>query len=137
MIGRVYLDSRPDLRSGADGHRNDVKNDAVEVEEHATRSGCCSRNRNGTAAGSRRRLPLQTTVREGVSVFPRPMPQAKRYNGPSTLSRRLDLPEFQDRRRGTVPPPAFFLLGAHAIDLAFRSKSAASTSCCCEANVFR
>jgi len=34
MIGRVYLDSRPDLRSGADGHRNDVKNDAVEVEEH-------------------------------------------------------------------------------------------------------
>src|SRR5258706_10668671 len=32
MIGRVYLDSRPDLRSGADGRGNDVKNDAIEVD---------------------------------------------------------------------------------------------------------
>jgi hypothetical protein len=34
MIRRVYLDSRPDLRSGADGHSDDVKNDAVEVQEN-------------------------------------------------------------------------------------------------------
>jgi hypothetical protein len=34
MIGRVYLNSRSDLRSGANGNRDDIKNDAVEVEKN-------------------------------------------------------------------------------------------------------
>src|ERR1700730_10515110 len=34
MIGGVYLNSRSDLRSGANGNRDDIKNDAVEVEKN-------------------------------------------------------------------------------------------------------